>query len=101
MSSIILDHAAPAVSGPSTSAKVWKWFGRYGALMVLAILVVGTSILEPSTFATKDNLINVLNQSALSAIIAMGLTFALVAGEFDLSIGNTASLSGVVSLSTM
>ncbi len=86
---------------PPTSARVWKWFGRYGALLVLAILVVGTSILEPTTFATYDNAINVLNQSALSAIIAMGLTFALVTGEFDLSIGNVASLAGVVGLTVM
>ena len=86
---------------PPVNARVWKWFGRYGALLVLAILVIGTSILEPTTFATYDNLINVLNQSALSAIIAMGLTFALVTGEFDLSIGNVASLAGVVGLTAM
>lgn len=95
-----LDPTA-VVAAPSTSARVWKWFGRYGALLVLAILVIGTSILEPTTFATWDNFINILNQSALSAIIAMGLTFALVTGEFDLSIGNVASLSGVVCLSAM
>ena len=85
----------------SMSARVWKWFGRYGALLVLAILVVVTSILEPDTFPTWDNFINVLNQSALSAVIAMGLTFALVTGEFDLSIGNIASLSGVIACTEM
>jgi ribose transport system permease protein len=84
-----------------TSALVWKWFGRYGALVVLAVLVIGTSLLEPETFATKDNFLNILNQSALSAIIAMGLTFALVTGEFDLSIGNVASLSGVLACTAM
>ncbi|MCR4513788.1 ABC transporter permease [Aeromicrobium sp. 50.2.37] len=95
-----LDPTA-VVATPSTSTRVWKWFGRYGALLVLAVLVVSTSILEPDTFATWDNFINILNQSALSAIIAMGLTFALVTGEFDLSIGNVASLSGVICLSAM
>ena len=100
MTATILDPTA-VVAGPTPSARVWKWFGRYGALLVLAILVIGTSILEPSTFATYDNFINILNQSALSAIIAMGLTFALVTGEFDLSIGNVASLAGVVGLTAM
>ncbi|NRQ49470.1 ABC transporter permease [Aeromicrobium stalagmiti] len=100
MTTTFVDHAAVTATRPA-SARVWRWFGRYGALLVLAILVVGTSILEPTTFATYDNFINILNQSALSAIIAMGLTFALVTGEFDLSIGNVASLSGVVCLSTM
>ena len=78
------------------NSRVWRWFGRYGALLVLAALIIVTSILEPQTFPTLSNLINILNQSALAAVIAMGLTFALVAGEFDLSIGNVASLSGVV-----
>lgn len=78
-----------------------EWFGRYGALLVLGALIVGTSILAPDTFPTSDNAINILNQSALSAIIAMGLTFVLVTGEFDLSIGNTASLSGVVATTLM
>jgi ribose transport system permease protein len=100
MTATIVDSPALA-SAPPTSARVWKWFGRYGALLVLAVLVIGTSILEPDTFATKDNFINILNQSALSAIIAMGLTFALVTGEFDLSIGNVASLSGVVACTAM
>lgn len=100
MSTVTLDPTSVVATRPA-SARIWKWFGRYGALLVLGILVVGTSLLEPTTFATYDNFINILNQSALSAIIAMGLTFALVTGEFDLSIGNVASLSGVVCLSTM
>lgn len=79
----------------------WKFFGRYGALLVLALIIVVVAILEPDTFATKDNAINVLNQSALAAIISMGLTFPLVAGEFDLSIGYNASLAGIVACTLM
>ncbi|MFF0148622.1 ribose transport system permease protein [Amycolatopsis sulphurea] len=78
------------------SAFVWQCLARYGALMMLATLILAMSILEPGTFATGNNVVNILNQSALSAVIAMGLTFTLVTGEFDLSIGSTASLAGVV-----
>lgn len=80
---------------------VWRFVGRYGALIVLATLIVVVTALEPDTFATEDNLINVLNQSSLAALIAMGLTFPLVAGEFDLSIGYTGSLCGVIAASMM
>src|SRR5688572_19971134 len=85
----------PTSAPAKSSTRHFEWFGRYGALLVLAALIIVTSILAPDTFPTVDNLINILNQSALSAIIAMGLTFVLVTGEFDLSIGNTASLAGV------
>jgi len=79
----------------------FEWFGRYGALVVLALLVTVASVAAPDTFPTLDNAINVLNQSALAAIIAMGLTFVLVTGEFDLGIGNAASLAGVAACALM
>ena len=74
----------------------WRIVGRYGAIFVLISMIVVFTILEPSSFATRNNFINVLNQSALTAIIAMGLTFPLVAGEFDLSVGYQASFAGVL-----
>lgn len=101
MTTATIDTTTIAVTRRPAKARVWRWFGRYGAILVLALLVVVTTSLEPTIFATTDNLINVLNQSAISAIIAMGLTFALVAGEFDLSIGNAASLAGVLSCTVM
>lgn len=85
----------PTSEVAKSNSRHFEWFGRYGALLVLAALIIVTSILAPDTFPTVDNAINILNQSALAAIIAMGLTFVLVTGEFDLSIGNTASLAGV------
>lgn len=93
----------PAAAAPATSrqTQAWTLVGRYGALMLLVLLVLVMSVLEPSTFATTSNLINVLNQSALASIIAIGLTFTLVAGEFDLSISNVASLTGVACCTLM
>ncbi len=89
----------PAHTGGAPSQRrldTWRFVGRYGALIVLLLLIVVVSLAAPSTFPTRSNLINVLNQCALTAVIAMGLTFPLVAGEFDLSVGYTGSLCGVV-----
>ncbi|MEO5899345.1 MAG: ABC transporter permease [Ilumatobacteraceae bacterium] len=89
--------AAPAlVLHERRSVHWWRIIGRYGAILVLLTMILVMSILETDAFATKDNLINVLNQSALTAIIAIGLTFPLVAGEFDLSVGYQASFAGVL-----
>ena len=76
----------------------WRAVGRYGAILVFVLMVVVFAILEPHSFATRSNAVNVLNQSALTAIIAMGLTFPLVAGEFDLSVGYQASFAGVMAV---
>jgi ribose transport system permease protein len=73
-----------------------RLLGRYGPILVLVAMIVVFAVMRPHTFPTTDNFINVLNLSALGAIIAMGLTFVLVAGDFDLSIGYLASLGGVL-----
>ncbi len=92
----------PQIAGPGhveasgRDLNWWRVVGRYGAILVLLSIIVVFTVLEPSTFATKDNAINILNQSALVAIVAMGLTFPLVAGEFDLSVGYQASFGGVL-----
>lgn len=84
-----------------TPPDVWRFVGRFGALLVLAALIIVMVIIQPDTFPTKSNLINVLNQSALTAIIAMGLTFPLIAGDFDLSIGYVGSCGGVIACQLM
>jgi ribose transport system permease protein len=101
MTDIPVPAAGSAAPARRSSVDVWRWFGRYGALAVLVGMVVVVAALQPDTFPTKDNVINILNQSALAAIVAMGVTFPLVAGEFDLSVGNSASLSGVVACTLM
>jgi ribose transport system permease protein len=97
--------AADVINEPARRARArfdgWGFVGKYGALLVLAALIIAMTVLHLHTFATKSNAINVLSQSALTAIIAMGLTFPLVAGDFDLSIGYTGSCGGVIACTLM
>jgi ribose transport system permease protein len=69
---------------------------RYGTLTVLAALIVLFSLTAPDTFPTLSNTIAILNNATITAIIAGGLTIALVCGEYDLSVGYVGSFSGVV-----
>jgi ribose transport system permease protein len=84
-----------------TPFDAWQFVGKFGALLVLAVLIIAMTLFHTDTFATKSNAINVMSQSALTAIIAMGLTFPLVAGDFDLSIGYVGSCGGVIACSLM
>lgn len=68
--------------------------GRYGALIALVGIVVGFSLASPF-FLNPDNLLQLVNQASLPIIISIGLTFVLATGEFDLSIGQLASFSGM------
>jgi ribose transport system permease protein len=78
---------------PATSARI---VSRYGSIAALVILCIIFSIEAPSVFPTTSNVIAILNDVAIYAVIAGGVTLPLAAGEFDLSIGYVASFSGVL-----
>lgn len=66
-----------------------------GAIIVLVVLlVVGSFAFE--TFATGDNLRNILVQGAFLAIVALGMTFVILTGGIDLSVGSVFALGGVL-----
>ncbi|MFB2552059.1 ABC transporter permease [Ensifer soli] len=75
---------------------VLNFVSRYGTILGLVLMIVFFSINAPGTFPTRANLLNILSQASLTAIIASGLTYTLVVGEFDLSIGNVASFCGLI-----
>jgi ribose transport system permease protein len=53
------------------------------------------SILSPH-FLTSNNLWNVLDQSVVVGIVAIGMTFVILIGGIDLSVGSVAGLTGVI-----
>lgn len=68
---------------------------RLRAVLVLAILLLAFSILTPS-FLTVNNLSILAKHVAISAILAVGMTFVILAGGIDLSVGSVAGLAGMV-----
>jgi ribose transport system permease protein len=69
-------------------------------LLTLAALCVVTTMLT-DRFLSPINLNNILVQSSIMAVIAMGMTFVIVGGGFDLSVGSTAALSACVAAMVM
>ena len=66
-----------------------------GTLLGLLLLCVGLWIATPY-FATLDNLRNVAEQSTVIGTLAIGMTFVILAGGIDLSVGSVVALAGVV-----
>jgi ribose transport system permease protein len=64
-------------------------------LLLLAALLVSISVLE-LRFIQPANLLNVLLQISMDGIIACGLTFVILCGGLDLSVGAVTALSGVL-----
>lgn len=69
---------------------------RFGTLIALALLFIAFATLIPG-FSRSANLMNILQQISLLAIISEGFTMALIVDELDLAFPGVASLAGVVS----
>jgi erythritol transport system permease protein len=67
---------------------------RLRALFALAVLVVVFSSLSPA-FLTQANLVILAKHVALNAILALGMTFVILSGGIDLSVGSVAGLAGM------
>lgn len=76
-----------------TSSK--EMLGKLGPLLGLFLIVIVITILNPS-FMTTDNVLNILRQVSISALIAFGITFVILTGGIDLSVGSTLALTGAV-----
>ncbi|EDS77680.1 ribose ABC transporter permease [Clostridium massiliodielmoense] len=68
---------------------------KYKALLGLLVLCIVMAILSPR-FLTVPNIKNVLTQVSVNAIIAIGMTFVILTGGIDLSVGSTLAISGAV-----
>ncbi|HBM2877951.1 TPA: ribose ABC transporter permease [Klebsiella oxytoca] len=71
-----------------------------GTLIGLLIIIVTFSFLSP-VFLTLPNLLNILQQSSINALIALGMTLVIISGGIDLSVGPTAAMSAVFGASLM
>lgn len=63
---------------------------------IFLLLILFFAITLGKTFFSAQNLMNILRQTAMISIMAIGMTFALAAGEIDLSVGSVIALSGCI-----
>src|SRR3990170_2459823 len=68
---------------------------KYGVLIALVIICIVLTILSPN-FLTVQNILIVLRQISINGILAIGVTFVILAGGIDLSLGSVVALTGVV-----
>src|SRR2546428_353879 len=71
------------------------WWQRVGPLLGLAVLCVALAVASPH-FLTVDNLLNVLRQSAINAVLALGQLMVIITAGIDLSIGSLVGLAYAV-----
>ncbi|MDR3123728.1 MAG: ABC transporter permease [Treponema sp.] len=68
---------------------------RYGIVFILIAMCIVFAILSPA-FLSLSNVLNILNQTAIWGIMALGMTFVIIAKGIDLSVGSVLAFAGLV-----
>lgn len=75
-----------------TLLKIWE---RFGMIVLLVIMLLVFS-LATDKFMTVNNIMNILRQASILGVVAIGVTFVMISGSTDLSVGSVVAFCGVV-----
>jgi ribose transport system permease protein len=91
------EAAAPQRSSSSRLPKNTRGaIQEYALVGVVAVILIAGAIIEPGSFLTSDNMLNVLRQASVVGVIAIGMTFVIATGGIDLSVGSMVAAASVV-----
>jgi putative xylitol transport system permease protein len=71
---------------------------RYGILIALAVVCLTLALISENFLSTR-NILNVLRQTSINGILAIGMTFVILTRGIDLSVGSVVALGGIVAAS--
>lgn len=78
----------------------FRKLGKYKALVAILVMLF-VMLFFPTNFFTRFNIFDLLNSASILLVLAFGITFVIIAGGIDLSIGGTMVVSGIVTIKLM
>ena len=90
----LLPPKLPADHSPAIAIQ----FKKYGIFIAFLLICILLTIATPN-FLTLQNIVMVLRQISINGILAIGVTFVIISGGIDLSLGSVVALSGVAAAS--
>ena len=88
-------HASNLVPARSIEQRIFDWVAVYGMVVVLVIVLIVAVLINPNFFGF-GNIRNIFAQNAAVGLVAIGATFVIIGGGFDLSAGAMYALGAVV-----
>lgn len=80
-----------------TKQQLGSMLAKQGILIAFVAFIIGFTIANPK-FLTPDNILSVVRSSAILGVMALGVTFVVISGNLDLSVGSMMSFSTIVVL---
>ena len=82
----------------NTSFQLGKFLIEQRSIIALLVLIAIVSGINPDFFSV-DNILNILRQTSVNAVIAVGMTFVILIAGIDLSVGSILALTGAIAAS--
>lgn len=82
------------ISPPRRRFQPWRSLEM--RMLGLALFIAATLSIMSPYFLTQNNIFNILDQSVVIGIVAVGMTFVILTGGIDLSVGSVAGLTGII-----
>ena len=79
---------------PRLKAQRLRQIGTFAGLVALCLVLWAAT----PHFLTVSNLLNVLEQTSINAIVAVGMTYVIISGGIDLSVGSVLAVAGMKNL---
>ena len=86
-----------AGTGRFNSARIGTFLAKQGILIAFVLFMVGFALAN-ERFLDPDNILGVIRSSAILGVMALGVTFVVISGNLDLSVGSLMSFSTIVVL---
>lgn len=80
-----------------TKQDIGRFLAKQGILIAFAVFMIGFAMANPR-FIAIDNISGVIRSSAILGVMALGVTFVVIGGNLDLSVGSMMSFSTIVVL---
>ncbi|GLR46112.1 sugar ABC transporter permease [Mesorhizobium amorphae] len=90
----------PAAGSASFGSRFAYIYRTYGTILVFVAIFIIASLANPA-FLTEANLTNVLRQVVVVSLLACGVTFVIILGHIDVSLGAVMALTGTIAASVM
>ncbi|MDR1394233.1 MAG: ABC transporter permease [Bifidobacteriaceae bacterium] len=89
--------SSPVVERDSKALTVLRWVLGETGILVALLALIGVFIVIAPNFLSAANIANILTQITLNTILATGMTFVILVGGIDLSVGSALALCAMVS----
>lgn len=84
------------MSAPALNPTLHRLMRQYGGIIIALFVLCTVFALSNSRFLTLANFMNIFQQVAVVAIAAFGMTWVILLGEIDLSVGSIIAVAGMV-----